>query len=415
MRKAFLLCPIFVLLSIELQAQEYGYNSGQEAAKGLVKIIREHRGELFNKKKTTQNSESLWDYYTHASDCSHCPRELELTRDINDVLQKLPLDDPRAEERVADLEFAFVTIMTQQEQQNSCYDLTRQGMEDLPKEFKASDTELLLETQLDPSVTSKYIFKSSDKTRRIYYYRGKGKDKDLVVKIELEENGVTHISLLKLKSPLLTQFEKVQAQLPDLDPKPTPPPQEMITIPAPVSGTPTPELSNFQKCIDIDSKIVRDDQGFWKDLYVRQNCNVVLFDGYNVSSHNEINGRRVEMNLNLSDHGKTYASGEVKLNHGKTEPDWKATIPLDLTIPAEIIREKNGDRYYTVLNASKTFSNKTTFTAGVIHESGKTNIELALEKALNKCEKVGVKYTRREAMLSASPTVMVTYENSFCR
>ncbi len=415
MRKAFLLFPILALLSTKLLAQEYGYNSSQEAAKGLIKIIREHRSELFNKKSTNQKTESLWDYYTHANDCSHCPRELELTRDINDVLQKLPLDDPQAEERVADLEFAFVTIMTQQEQQNSCYDLTRQGMEDLPKVFKASKTELLLETQLDPTVTSKYIFKSSDKTRRIYYYRGKGKDKDLVVKIELEENGVTHVSLLKLKSPLLTQFEKVQAQLPDLNPKPNPTAKDVTTIPAPISESPTPEVSNFQKCIDLDSKIVRDDHGFWKDLYVKQNCNVVLFDGYNINSHNEINARRVEMNLSLSDHGKTFASGELKLNHGKTEPDWKATIPLDLTIPAEIIREKNGDRYYTVLNASKTFDNKTIFTAGVIHENGKNNIELALEKALNKCEKVGVKYTRRETLSSASPAVMVTYENSFCR
>lgn len=412
MRKALLLAPLILLLSTELLAQNVPVYTD---AKGALKFLRENRRELLKKVDKSQKQESLFEYYTHAQDCSNCPREMELTRDINAVLQKLPLDDPQAEERIADLEFAFVTVMSQAEQKSVCYDLTRFGMEDLPNEFKMAETELLLETQLDPAVTSKYIYKSSNNTRRIYYYRGKGKEKDLVIKVEIEPNGPSHVSVIKLKTPLRTQFEKIQASIPDLNPTPAPNPQPNLVGYDLKNDTKLPEQSNFQKCLDISSKIEKDSDGIWKDAYVKQDCTGVLYENYNIENHNEINSKRAQIDLRLTHQDKILASSEIKLNHGSKNADWKASIPLDLTIPAEIIREKSGDRIYTVLNASKTFDNKVTFTAGVRHENGKNNIELALEKALRKCEKVKVKYTNNNETGVSSPTVWVTYENSICR
>ena len=76
----------------------------------LKRFGRSARDAYF--RKDPPKKETLLEYYTHATSCADCPRELELTKDVNEVLQKMKTENPQAIESIADLDFAFANVLT---------------------------------------------------------------------------------------------------------------------------------------------------------------------------------------------------------------------------------------------------------------------------------------------------------------
>lgn len=326
--KYFLYLFIMFLFSVNLNAQEKSSGSIFNSIKGDYKLLKE---EMDKAKEENPN----WRYKFEREEaiknnaCTHCPVHLLLADQINNVVETMAKDQKAPAElpvKINKLKFLYYTVALKEVNgKRDCKRYMDYTPDLKPTRFDGQ-FQLMAEDVLSFNKVNSAQYINPDMEEVIYYYRGEGNEKNIVVQAIMNKEGG------KFRYYHYTPSEKEQNpyNLPDLSAA-SPPPvtKSNDSSAAPAKSTDSVDIK-FKTEVQMQNKIIP------KNVYfVAASVEQELIEGvkFKASSDTSLKGNSANMFLKAPD-GSDLA--QVKLDtklNGQT--NYNVTIPYSVRVMGE--------------------------------------------------------------------------------
>lgn len=149
--------------------------------------------------------------------CSHCPKYLLLTEEVNKIVDKMANDPKQSSEelpvKLTKLKFMFYDQAVRDQDNN----VQCKRFLDMTPDFKPTKFDgqfkLLAEDVLKFQAVTDIYYKNPNQEETVYYYRGEGSEKNLIVQAVITKDG----GKLRYFRYIPSQQEENPYNLPDLD------------------------------------------------------------------------------------------------------------------------------------------------------------------------------------------------------
>lgn len=158
------------------------------------------------KSKFTPTTEVIYDYKTDDRPCQHCPEYLELTSEVNKIIERMPLEKTSpgnyndAILKLNKLKFMYYEVKSGMENGGiQCVQYANTDPRNI--QLTANDnTRLLAEEMLDlPNVTSFQYYPKGNQKEIKYYYRGEGMQADIMVEVTIYPDRTAMVRYYRMK------------------------------------------------------------------------------------------------------------------------------------------------------------------------------------------------------------------------
>jgi len=309
----------------------------QEAVfKARLKEVEAHIKEQRKKGKYNILGET-----TETSDCSHCPAHLKLVGSVNQVLEKMQgrvdirNSSPKLPHQIQKLKFLYYSVKSKDlDGQIKCQNVGFQPFI-YPHQRMNGEFEFAFEDVFQYDTVDGLTLYSPSGEETVYYYRGDGDEKDLIIEARVGRDRTTKFKFYKYYPSLKELKER---NLPDFSYVPSPALGE-DKLPPKVTDESQREDSSQQASsgtkfkVNLDPKIEMRNKIIPKDFKIgTANFSQVITDEMSFEAETELSlakGNRAKFQINQN--GKAEGSLELTtMLNGQTK--YAATVPYEIKV-----------------------------------------------------------------------------------
>jgi hypothetical protein len=347
--KHFAFLTIMALLSFKLNAFDVSYPLRPETFSSSMDSPDAKDLEVFIKKAREENFRSYEGRYrlerekrlTEVAPCSHCPKFLSLTGEINKVVAKMAADPNLSTDEVPlklnKLKFLYYTQKIRAEDGGVECQRFMDYTPDLKPTKWDGQFQLMAEDALRFSAVTDIQYIDPKTEESVYYYRGEGDDKNIVVQAILTKEG----GRFRYYRYYPTKEEDNPYNLPDLDLRSVAQTDEIPAVPDPVETLTNEEKTSFfpklgNYALTFKAKVEKRNKYIPKNVhFVEASADQDLLGDFKVKASTDfsLKGNEAKLALKNGEDDLMVVELKTKMN-GKTEH--KVVVPFSVRVNEDL-------------------------------------------------------------------------------